>query len=88
VERMGCRWAALRWPSPSHMRIAIISMGYDLHQIALCYHWILPSLNWDIVSHLSVIFILFYQGVSEKGPLHPPESSSWGRYDKNRLQYR
>ncbi|TKW07141.1 hypothetical protein SEVIR_7G288100v4 [Setaria viridis] len=26
--------------------------------------------------------------VSEKGPLHPPESSSWGTYDKNRLQYR
>ncbi|CAN6326061.1 unnamed protein product [Urochloa humidicola] len=27
-------------------------------------------------------------GVSEKGPLRPPESSSWGMYDKNRLQYR
>ncbi|XP_062203394.1 protein FLX-like 3 [Phragmites australis] len=27
-------------------------------------------------------------GASEKGPLHPPESSSWGSYDKNRLQYR
>ncbi|KAJ1265144.1 hypothetical protein BS78_08G057100 [Paspalum vaginatum] len=27
-------------------------------------------------------------GVSEKGPLHPPESSSWGTYDINRLQYR
>ncbi|XP_066357717.1 protein FLX-like 3 [Miscanthus floridulus] len=27
-------------------------------------------------------------GVSEKGPLHPPESGSWGTYDKNRLQYR
>ncbi|CAL4897720.1 unnamed protein product [Urochloa decumbens] len=29
-----------------------------------------------------------HAGVSEKGPLHPPESSSWGTYDKNRLQYR
>uniref|UniRef100_A0A0A9G2J7 Uncharacterized protein n=1 Tax=Arundo donax TaxID=35708 RepID=A0A0A9G2J7_ARUDO len=27
-------------------------------------------------------------GVSEKGPLHPPESTSWSSYDKNRLQYR
>ncbi|CAL4911249.1 unnamed protein product [Urochloa decumbens] len=27
-------------------------------------------------------------GVSEKGPLHHPESSSWGTYDKNRLRYR
>ncbi|CAL5097942.1 unnamed protein product [Urochloa decumbens] len=29
-----------------------------------------------------------HAGVSEKGHLHPPESSSWGTYDKNRLQYR
>ncbi|OEL13844.1 Protein FLX-like 3 [Dichanthelium oligosanthes] len=26
--------------------------------------------------------------VSQKGPLHPQESSSWSTYDKNRLQYR
>ncbi|CAN6339922.1 unnamed protein product [Urochloa humidicola] len=29
-----------------------------------------------------------HAGFSEKGPLPPPESSSWGTYDKNRLQYR
>ncbi|EES16812.1 protein FLX-like 3 [Sorghum bicolor] len=29
-----------------------------------------------------------HAGVSEKGPLHPPESGSWGTYDKNRLHYR
>jgi dsDNA-specific endonuclease/ATPase MutS2 len=28
------------------------------------------------------------QGVSEKGTLLPPESCSWGKYDKNHLQYR
>nr|CAB3463303.1 unnamed protein product [Digitaria exilis] len=28
-----------------------------------------------------------HAGVSEKGTLHPPESSSWGTYDKNRPQY-
>lgn len=28
-----------------------------------------------------------HSGVSDKGPLHPPESS-WGTYDKNRFQYR
>ncbi|KAK3119096.1 hypothetical protein QOZ80_9BG0713740 [Eleusine coracana subsp. coracana] len=27
-------------------------------------------------------------GASEKGPLLPPQSSSWGKYDKNHLQYR
>ncbi|KAL6641753.1 hypothetical protein ACP70R_019934 [Stipagrostis hirtigluma subsp. patula] len=29
-----------------------------------------------------------HAGVSEKGPLHPADSSSWGAYDKTRLQYR
>ncbi|KAL6905494.1 hypothetical protein ACP4OV_003095 [Aristida adscensionis] len=29
-----------------------------------------------------------HAGVSEKGPLHPSESSSWSAYDKTRLHYR
>jgi hypothetical protein len=40
-----------------------------------------------MISHLIGNVLFCYQGVSDKGPSHPPESS-WGAYDKTRFQYR